>query len=473
MNDVANAVRAGEQAPRESLRTAVPLTQGLARFIAGLRYDAIPREAVAVIKTGFADCAGVMIAGSSEPVVRILRATLAPPAGESTLVFSEATAPAPEAAWINGAAAHALDYDDVAQRGHPSAVLVPAILAQGQAVGASGKDMITAYAAGYETWAELVRRDVGQHHQKGWHPTAIFGAIGAAAACASLLKLDAAKAAHAIALGASQSAGIMANFGTMTKPFHAGRSAHAGVVSARLAGAGFTASPDALEHPQGFLSAVSPAGRIDFHSAIEAGTNWKLVRDKLGVKKYPLCYCTHRALDAMLDLIEADQFVRPGKVARVTVSMSRHQATILRNHLPQTGLEAKFSMEFAMACALVARRASLAELQDDFVRRPDIQALMKRVVVEPTDEENPATPGKAFYDLVTVENTDGSRHESAKVSLIRGGAELPLKQEELWAKFQGCLTVGHGRMDARKLFDAFMALDALPHVDELPGLRGV
>ncbi|TAK54521.1 MAG: MmgE/PrpD family protein, partial [Dehalococcoidia bacterium] len=225
------------------------MTRELGEFVAGLRYEQIPAAAISVIQTGFTDCAGVMIAGSVEPVAQLLAAALKPPPGEATLLFGKTTATAPEAAWINAAAAHALDFDDVALRGHPSTVLVPAILAEAQAIGASGREMMAAYAAGYETWAELVRREADHHHAKGWHPTGIFGAIGAAAACASLRKLDASKATHAIALGASQSAGLMANFGTMTKPFHAGRAAHAGVISARLAGAGFTASPDALEHP--------------------------------------------------------------------------------------------------------------------------------------------------------------------------------------------------------------------------------
>ena len=445
------------------------LTRKLGEFVAGLRYEQIPAAATSVIRTGFTDCVGVMIAGSREPVVQLLVAALKPPPGEATLVFGKSTAAAPEAAWINATAAHALDFDDVALRGHPSAVLVPAILAEAQTLGASGQEMMAAYAAGYETWAELVRRDVDQHHGKGWHPTGIFGAIGAAAACASLRKLDAAQATHAIALGASQSAGLMANFGTMAKPFHAGRAAHAGVISARLAGAGFTASPDALEHPQGFLSAVSPAGRIDVAMPVEAGTNWKLTRDKLSVKKYPLCFCTHRALDGLLDLIAANP-VEAEKVGRVTVSISPNHATILRNHLPQTGLEAKFSMEFAMASVLVARRAGLAELQDDFVRRPEIQALMPRVVIERDEREDPALPGKAIYDLVSVDTTDGRRLESARIKQVRGGPEQPLTRDDLWTKFEGCLEVGPGRVPARNLFDALMSLEQLPRVSRLPGL---
>ena len=447
----------------------VALTVDLGRFIAGLRYPDIPRDALPVIHTGFTDCIGVMIAGRGEPPAQLLRAALAPPPGEATLLFGAGTASAPEAAWINGTAAHALDFDDVAQRGHPSTVLVPAILAEAQALGASGRQMVLAYAAGYETWAELVRRDADAHHNKGWHPTGIFGAIGAAAACASLRGLGAEQAAHAIALGASQSAGIMANFGTMTRPYHAGRAAHAGVMSARLAASGFTAAQDALEHPQGFLAAVSPAGRIDVVSPVEAGRVWKLSKDRLSVKKYPLCFCTHRALDGMLDLLK-DNPLDPARVARVRVSTSRRNTTILRNHRPQTGLEAKFSMEFAMACAIVAGRAGLAELTDGFVQRADIQTLMPRVSVDPDDREDPAAPGYTPDDLVTVETNDGSRLESRKITSVRGGPQQPLEREELWAKFDDCMRAGAAGVPARPLFDSLMSLDQLGHVGQLPGL---
>ncbi len=439
------------------------LTIGLGKFVAGLRYKDIPKEAISFIHIGFTDCVGVMLAGAVEPPPQILRSTLAPSGGESTLLFGEGRASAPDAAWINGAAAHALDFDDVGQRGHPSTVLVPAILAEAEAIGASGEAMMLAYAAGYETWAELVRRESDSHHMKGWHPTGIFGAIGAAAACASLRGLDAQKASYAIALGASQSAGVMSNFGTMTKPFHAGKSAHSGVIAARLAEKGFTAALDALEHPQGFLAAVSPAGKIDLESPIEAGSVWKLARDGVGVKKYPLCYCTHRALDGMLDLLKANK-VDAAKVKQVTVSTSKRFIITLRNHLPQTGLEAKFSMEFAMACALIAGRASLAELTDGFVRRSDVQALMKRVVVKQEEREDAA--GAAIYDGIIVE-TEAGKTLSTQVNKIRGGADQPLSREELWAKFEACAEVGKARVPAKALFDSLMALERLPRARDL------
>ena len=253
-----------------------------------------------------------MVAGAHDPAPQLLRRGLMPQPGPASLYFSGEGAAAPEAAWINGTAGHALDYDDVGCRGHVSTVLLPAILAEAETLGASGREMFAAYVAGYETWAELARRDPGHHHVKGWHPTGIFGAIGAGAACAGLRRLSPEQATMAVALAASQAGGIMANFGTMTKPFHAGRAAHAGVVAARLAGLGFTAAADALEHPQGFLSAVSPEGKADREGPVPPlGTEWQIVRQGISIKKYPACYCTHRALDGMLELL-ARHPMKPG-----------------------------------------------------------------------------------------------------------------------------------------------------------------
>lgn len=447
-----------------------PLTRALGTFVSELRLSAAPADALSVVHTGFADCVGTMIAGSIEEPPNILHKALAPPTGDASLYLVGPRIPAPEAAWINATAAHALDFDDVALRGHPSAVLVPAILAEGEALGASGAQLATAYVAGYEVWADLAGRDPAQHHEKGWHPTGIFGAIGAAAACASLRGLGAGEAAHAIALGASQSAGLVANFGTMTKPYHAGRAAHAGVISARLAAAGFTASLDALEHPQGFLAATSPTGKVDRTSPTRAGRDWQILSQRLSVKKYPLCFCTHRALDGVLDLLHEHK-IGPDEVKSVTVSTSRRNATILRNSRPQTGLEAKFSMQFAMACAIVAKRCGLAELTDAFVLHEDIQALMRRVHVEVDDREDPARLGHAPYDLVVAETMDGRRLESARITDERGSANLPLSAEELWTKFESCLAVGSPNLEARAAFEGLMSIERQPGVLALTGLR--
>jgi 2-methylcitrate dehydratase PrpD len=446
------------------------LTSSLGTFVSDLRLSLIPSDALEVVRTGFADSVATLIAGSVEDPPKILQATLAPPPGDATLYLVGPRVPAPEAAWINGTAAHALDYDDVALRGHPSTVLVPAILAEGEALGSTGAELAIAYVAGYEVWADLQRRDPAQHHEKGWHPTGIFGAVAAAAACASLRKLDAHKATQAIALGASQSAGLVANFGTMTKPFHAGRAAHAGVISARLAAAGFTSSPDALEHPLGFLAATSPKGNVDRTSATQAGREWSILTLGLSVKKYPLCYCTHRAIDGALDMLREEK-IAAQNVNSITVSTSRRNATILRNSRPQTGLEAKFSMQFAMASSIVANRVGLRELTDEFVRRSDIQALMPKVVVAPDDRVDPKRTGNAPYDQVVIETADGRRLESARVTDERGSPQLPLSREELWTKFKECFAVGNPKLDAEATFEALMTVERGQGVGALAGMR--
>ena len=427
------------------------LTQALGRFVADLSANHIPDEARRVARMGFTDTVGTMIAGRYEDAPQILRRVVNPRNGEASLYFSRERAAGPDAAWINGTAGHALDYDDVALRGHPSTVLVPAILAEAEELDASGEDMLTAYIAGYETWAELFWRDKGAHHGKGWHPTGIFGAIGAAAACAKLRKLDAVRSAHAIALGASQSAGLMANFGTMTKPFHAGRAAQAGVMAARLAEAGFTASPDALEHPQGFLSAVSPAGEVSRADPTTLGREWRILSQGLGIKKYPACYCTHRTIDAMLNLLE-QRPLAAGEISEMTASLSENHATILRNHAPDTGLAAKFSIEFALAGSVIAGKVGLAELTDEFVRRPDVQALMRKVRIEINSDLDPDLSGAARYDQVRIALTNGETIETEKVARATGHPSRPLTDTQLYTKFSDCLDAGKSEISAEVLF---------------------
>jgi 2-methylcitrate dehydratase PrpD len=439
----------------------MPLTQELGRFGAGISYEMLPPEAVAIARTGIIDTVATMIAGAHDPAPQLLRRGLAPAVGPASLYFSGETATAPEAAWINGTAGHALDYDDVGCRGHVSTVLLPAILAEAETLGLSGREIFAAYVAGYETWAQLAGRDPGHHHVKGWHPTGIFGAIGAGAACANLRRLGPEQATMAIALAASQAGGIMANFGTMTKPFHAGRAAHAGVVAARLAELGFTASADALEHPQGFLSAVSPEGKAERDAPAAAlGEEWQIVKQGLSIKKYPACYCTHRALDGMLDLL-AKQPLKPTEIAKITVEISKTHSLILRNHTAHTGLEGKFSMEFAMAAAVVSQRAGLGEYTDAFVRRPEVQDMMTKVRVVTNENYDPEVPGASVWDQVTVELTNGERIESEQVRRTRGHAERPLDDAELFDKFRGCLDAGHAKIAPETLFGRLRRLESL------------
>ena len=456
---------------------AAALTRQLGSFIADLAFDAIPEDAIATVKTGMIDCIGVMVAGCREPNVAIVDRCFRhiPEAPESRLFLTGERVSAPLAALVNGVAAHVLDYDDVAEPlgGHPSTVLAPAILAEADALpGVKGRDMVRAYVTGYEAWAELAGRDRHPHHMKGWHPTSAFGVIGAAAACAALRGLGAEQATHALGIAASEAGGLVANFGSMTKSLHAGRAAQAGVLACRLAAAGFTAAPDALEHPRGLLAALSPHGEMDVASPVEwPRREWRISIYRLGVKKYPMCYAVHRALDGVLDLVRAHP-VAPDDVEQIDVLLGEKQAAILRNHRPQTGLEAKFSIEFAMAAALAAGRVGLAELSDPFVLRDDVQRLMARVRVEPMAESGGGESVFSPFDQVRLRLKDGRILAGARVEVARGDRIQPLSREELWIKFEDCLAYGrHGSDAARKLFDALDRLEEVDSAAALPSLR--
>ena len=451
--------------------TTPHLTAAIAQFIATLRYDDIPLVARAPIHVAFADTIGVAIAGANEDAPRLVAAMLNPAGDEALLLGGARRASALDAALINGTAAHALDYDDVSQRGigHASASIVPAILAEAEAVDATGAQMVAAYAAGYETIAELARRDadVGRYHDKGWHPTGFFGAIAAAAACASLRGLDAGQCAMALGIAASQAAGLIANVGTMTKPLHTGRAAHAGVAAARLAASGFTAAGDVFDHVPGFLHAYSFGGRIDLESPVALGRQWQICDgNRISVKKYPMCFCTHRALDGMFDLLDA-QPLAADDIDRIEVTISRRNLVILRNHRPQTGLEAKFSIEFAVAAPVIARRAGLSELADAFVLRPDVRALMSRVVVKADDRDDPDRPGYALADRVVVFDRARNTHDSGPISHVRGDHDSPLTTDALRTKFDDCIAFGNPAIDRRLLFDVLMDLGNAGRVVDL------
>jgi 2-methylcitrate dehydratase PrpD len=439
----------------------VGLTSDIGAFLSALPRSGIPPEAMPIVRAGFTDCVAVMLAGRDQDVTRIVGANVGASFGDGVLV---AGLGAPDAALLYGTAAHALDYDDVALSGHPSAVLVPAILAEAADRGAGGRTMANAYVAGYEVWAELIRRDADQLHMKGWHPSAVIGTIAAAAACAVVRGLDAGKAAHAAGIAASLAGGVAANFGSMTKPFQVARAAQSGVVAARLADAGMTASPDAFEHKLGFLHAISPKGNVDTAAPAALGREWRILETGLNIKLYPVCYCAHRPLDAMLGLVRGED-LNPDDIAGVDVEIGQAQAAVLRNHRPQRALDAKFSAEFAMAAAAIARRCGMSEVSDAFVGRSDVQAFMPKVSITETSQISREDPLMAPTNRVRVTLRDNRELRSPPVSHPRGHFKNPIDAEALWGKFADC--ANGAPIDARPLFERLQRIDTLASVAEL------
>jgi 2-methylcitrate dehydratase PrpD len=447
------------------------LTADLGRFVSELNLKDIPEAAQGVAKTGITDCFGVMIAGASDPAIALLDRELASSDSpmQASLIPSLKKRNVEDAALVNGAAAHVLDYDDVTLDGHPSAVLVPAILAQGEAIGASGAEFLTAYVAGYEIWVELLVREPVPLHQKGWHPTAVRGAVAAAAACAKLRRLSPQKCQTALAIAASMAGGLVANFGSLTKCFQVGRAAQSGVIGARLADAGLTASPDALEHQSGFLAAFSPTGKHDLSTPFAVENKvWHIVRQGLNLKRYPICYATHRAIDAALALAN-EHDLKPSDIEQIRVATGEMQMLMLRNDRPKTAFEAKFSMQFAMASSIVARGVGLSQLTDEFVTRPDVQGLFPKVRIETTKE---TMNGSAFApsEAVEIRTARGQVLSSGPVVHAKGSMQRPLSRTELREKFVDCLGDQFGANVKSGSFEKLMNLERLNGAADLLSL---
>lgn len=451
------------------------LTQALAAYVAHPELGPRRAQAESIARQGMTDTIAVALAARDEAVTRIAldyaRGQAGPAEGGAPLWFGGEALPPARAAFVNGVASHALDYDDVALSGHPSAALTAAILAQGHAQGASGRDCLLAYIVGYEVWAELASREPDPYHIKGWHPTAVFGTVAATAALARLRGFEAPVAARALAIGASLASGLVANFGTMTKPLHAGRVAAQAFEAVTLAGLGLTAADDALEHHAGFLAALSPRGQVDRERPYRPGEP-RILATGLSIKKYPVCYSGHRIIDAVIDIArEAD--LDAAQVARVRVGIGRAQASMLRNAAPVTALEAKFSAQFAVAAALLRRKVGLSELDDAFVNEPAMRALYGKVEIGIVEAPDPEDSAFSRCDTVDIDMRDGRVLRSGEVRYPRGHAHLPLAEADLRAKFEDCMAVWRRQAggDTSSLPSAGALYDRLASLAQIDDVR--
>ncbi len=417
------------------------LARQLAERISALRYEDLPPEAVYWCKVAVLDTLGVMLAGSVEDAPRIVEEALGVQSGEGPcLLIGGIRRVRPlDAALINGTAAHALDFDNTAKSlgGHVSAVVIPALIAAGEAHDLRGRDVILAHAAGYEIGARLGRSVNPLHSEKGWHPTATLGVIAVAAACARALDLTVDETESALALATSLAAGTKANFGTMTKPLHAGQCARGGLLAALLARKGFTANPGAFEHKQGFLNVFNGAGNFDAARALEDRDEWEIVTPGASYKLYPCCYSTHTAVEAALNLVRRHGPFDASAVERVDSWTSARGLAHTDRRDPDSDLAAKFSVQYCVARALLHGRVVLEHFEGDAWRDPAVRALLARVHAAPY-------MGKAFADddpfdaEVRVTLKDG-RTYSEKVDRPLGRtSDNPIAPEHLKAKFENC-----------------------------------
>lgn len=444
------------------------LTYELAKYVTGLRDDEIPSRARDIAVRAVLDTVGVMLAGSREDCARIsaevVRARESRPVA-TVAGFGFKTTPE-SAAFVNGVAGHALDYDDVnsGMTGHPSVPLVPAVFAVGEEIGASGREVIAAFIVGFEVETRLGHAIGRSHYEQGWHATATMGVLGSAAASARLYGLNVEQTQMALGIAVSLASGSRQNFGTMTKPLHPGHASQNGIVAAQLAARGFTADATAIEAPLGFFRLFSSGEDSSPEDVLTGlGSEYEMLKTGISVKNYPCCFGTHRAIQAILDL-------RPDTdlVEQVQVLMPRGAAAPLIHSRPTTGLEGKFSMEYCVAAALLDGHIGLLTFEDAAVQRPAAQELLRKVELEEADVDSAPADGFAQVRL----RLRGGDELVRRVDVPRGGPEEPLTIEELSAKFRDCSKPVIGAGASERALELLLGLEDLGAVSELMAVIG-
>ncbi|MBI2554755.1 MAG: MmgE/PrpD family protein [Candidatus Rokubacteria bacterium] len=414
-------------------------TARLAEFIVKSRWEDLPSTAIDAAKGAILDSVGVMLAGSVEPAALIVQ-RLAEAEGGAPLCTVLGTRLRTGGVWAalaNGTAGHALDFDDTnfALMGHPSVPLLAAALAAGELSLVDGRALVHAFLLGFEVETALGEAMNPAHYARGWHATSTLGTLGAAAAASKLLGLDPSETRHALAIAASQASGLKENFGTMTKPFHAGHAARSGLLAALLAREGFTGSEIALEGPQGYLRVLGSQVEEPAVALERLGAPWKILASGVAVKTYPSCACTHSIIAALLELRQVHS-IRPEDVAEVTIGINPLVPNILIHHDPHTGLEGKFSAEFCAAVALVDGRIGIASFTDERTADPAIRSLMAKVKMV----LDPAIPGDLEHHMwcrVGIKLVDGRTLEVPPRE-VPGHPTAPFSREALLAKFTDC-----------------------------------
>jgi 2-methylcitrate dehydratase PrpD len=439
------------------------LTGAVAEFIAGAEFADVPASAVSHARDAITDCVGVMFAGADQPVAHKLRGLFGRESGDVRLVGSTQSAARVEAALYHGAIAHALDYDDLSHPSytHPSCHLLPVLLSLADYAKADGPSAITAYAVGLEIEGKLGRAMNLGHYERGWHSTATLGTMGAAAAGASLLGLDVSRTAIALAIAASSASGLRANFGTMTKPLHAGLAARNGVLAVLLAETGWTATEDILEHPMGFQEVFSGEGGVDAACWSALGSPWEITTEVgLALKLYPSCAATHCAIEAAQELRRT---VGDDEIRRVRVGQSELASKILIHPHAPTPLAAKFSMPFCIAAAFVTGDITSATFADQAIWNSEIRALMERVevVIDDRVRHHPD-----FGAVVEAEFVSG-RREEVLITVPKGTKARWPSRDELSAKFDGCAAPALGSAGVERVFDACQRLPETESLEEL------
>ena len=455
---------------------AAGVTEDVARFV--IDTAEVPDDVRMRATQHLVDGVAVMLAGATEASGALVRAHLREVGGrpQAQVLGTALRAPLQLAAWANGVAGHALDYDDTQLATdprsvygllmHPTVPTLAAALAAAEDLRAPGDALLDAYTIGVEVACRIADAIDPRHYRDGFHSTATMGVFGAAAAAARLYRCDLDQTLRAFGLAASMGAGLRENFGTMTKPFHAGRATESGLLAVLLARRGWTAATNILEARRGFFQAA--AGGFDPAKIRgKLGRPYFFVAPGISIKPYPSGSLSHPAQDVLLDLVRTHD-VRPEQVARIDVGVNSHVPNALIHTRPRTALEGKFSLQFQMAIGVLERAAGIRQFTDEKVRDPRTRALMERVVVH-VDPEIDVQGYNEMRMTVRITLTDG-RVLAGRADAARGHPRKPMSRADLEAKFLECAELVMPRAQAETLLARLWEIRAVPDVAALAPL---
>jgi len=451
------------------------LTQEVASFVAKTRYRDIPNEVVSLARNFVLDGLGVALAGSTDECSRIVQSHIRQmrAKGEAMVLGTRLAVPVPKAALANGVAGHAMDYDDTqlstskeAVYGlltHPTTPVLAAVLAIGEREKISGQEFLQAYILGVEVECRIADAINPRHYQSGFHSTATMGGLGAATAVGKILKLKEETLRRTLGIAASMASGLRENFGTMTKPLHAGRAAENGVTAALLAQAGFTSAPNILEARRGFYNAMA-GGYDDGKISGRLGRPYFMVEPGISIKPYPSGSLSHPAQDLILDLVK-EHDLQAANIESIDVGTNSNVPNALIYPMPKTALEGKFSIPFCMAIAVLERKAGIAQFQDRKVRDKRVVELMKRVTLY-VDDELEALGYDQVRSRIRVTLRDG-RVIEGRYDVARGHPEKPMSWMELGDKFRDCADLVLSRKYAEEVIHLVAGLEQLKSLSPL------
>lgn len=440
-------------------------TSALAENCISTRFDDLPAEVVEHAKRAIRDYVGVALYGSQHEVgEHILSFVSEQSPGEESTVIGHGRASATGAALANGSFGHAIDYDDTFESIviHPTSPVFAAALAAAERVGATGRDLLTGYAVGCDAAYRIGHSTYPEHYKNGWHATGTIGSFGAAAAAGSIFDVDRESMRMAMGITASGSSSLKKNFGSMTKPLHAGRAAQTGLSATLLAQNGFTADDAILEGPIGYGEVMTVDGGFDASVLVDDPDQWAVL--DIGFKPYPSGVITHAAMDALRSVV-IDRDLAVADVATVGVTLDEAASEMLIHANPENALQAKFSIEFCLAAILRERQAGIHEFTDDYVNQPETREAIAKI--ERDFEPNLFGGEYAGYGArIVVELTDGET-VTAEEKYAPGSPNNPVGDARLESKFRECVEAAAAAETADRLTQAIEGLERADSTDQL------